>query len=149
MCKGHLAASMNWVEKLYLSVFLHCDTISHPVHERGRKVYSNFSWVCETSSLLEPFIAFSSPTPLCYLQLPGCKRETGKNKTAGSGLLYTGWKKFWRRLCDNSFQDSCSGYLGVSMLDLIADSSFQKRTDSTSNCCMFLSWLLSHKNSVL
>lgn len=81
--------------------------------------YPNYPWVCVTHfSVLEPFIAFNSPTLLCYPQLPGCERQTGKNKTAGSSLLYTGWKKFWRRVCDNSFQDSYSGYLGVSMLDL-------------------------------
>lgn len=73
----------------------------------------------------------------CYLQLPRCKRQTGKNKTAGSSLLYTRGKKFWRRLCDNSLQDSCSGYMGVSMLDLIQSSSFQKRTGSSSNCHVF------------
>ena len=97
----------------------------------------SFSWVWEThSSGLEPFLVFSSPTLLCYPQLPGCKRQTGKHKTAGSSLLYTGWKKFWRRVCDNSFQDSFSGYLGVSMLDPTPDSALRKRTGSTSNCVL-------------
>lgn len=107
----------------------------------------NFSWVCETcSSVLEPFIAFNTPA-LSYPQLPGCKRQTGKNKTAGSSLLYSGWKKFWRRVCDNSIQDSCSGYLGVSMPDLTPDSAFQKRTGSTNNCVLGFLWLLLYKNS--
>lgn len=101
--------------------------------------YPNFSWVCEThSSVLEPFTAFNIPTLLCYLQLPGCKRQTGKHKAAGSSLLYTGWKKFWRRVCDNSFQDSYSGHLGVSMLDLAPSLAFQTRTGSTSNGVLFL-----------
>lgn len=95
----------------------------------------NCSWVCETHSpVIQPSIMFNSPTLLCYLQLPGCKRQTGENKTAGSSLLYTGWKKFRRRVCDNSFQDSHSGYLGVSMLDLTPDLAFQKRIGSNNNC---------------
>lgn len=86
------------------------------------------------SSVPEAFIAFSSPILFCYLQLPRCKRQTGQNETAGSSLLYTRWKKFWRGMCDNSFQDSSTGYLGVSMFDLMPDSAFQKRTGSTNNC---------------
>lgn len=81
--------------------------------------HTNFYCVYEThSSVPEPFIASSSPTLVCYLQLPRCKRQTGQHKTAGTSLLYTRWKKFWRGVCDNSFQDSSAGYLGVSMLDL-------------------------------
>lgn len=125
-------------------MFLYHDPVLSYVHERLN--YPHSSWVCETcSSVLEPFMAFNSPT-LSYTQLPGCKRQTGKNKTAGSSLLYSGWKKFWRRVCDNSIQDSNSGYLGVSMLDLTPDSVFQKKTRSTNNCVLCFLWLLLYKS---
>lgn len=49
-------------------------------------------------------------------------------------------------MCDNSIQDSCSGYLGVSMLDLTPDSVFQRRTGSTNNCVLCFLWLLLYEN---